>query len=507
MQQEQLILPVGTTVHDPNGNYYVIKALLGRGGFGAVYLVKDWHIEQRIFALKEMVDPSESERNRFTFEAELLKRLHHKALPRVYHVFESEEFKRVYMLMDYIKGRDLEVLLTEQPEKCFSLPLILTLMAPIVDALIYMHDQIPPIVHRDIKPANIIVPMRGEEAVLVDFGLAKEYVEGKTTNIIRHGSPGYAALEQYGHGGTTPRTDIYGLGATLYTLLTGMVPIDPVSRIAENKGFDPLEPVSLITPTVSAAVARTIQRAMSISVEDRFSTVKEFWQELIASASQPLSVSNVNAFRAEMATLKTPRPLAVAEQKHTYVEDESPPLATYIYAPPVRKRNNALFSIVIALLLVLLVGIGASLLFSARPNGTGHPTTQTPLLATTRLVTPTSTPTFPTVIYPTIASSYGGRVADVLSKDATPMFLDSVQQKQANFHGYFQGLGLVGPFTGSVTSAGRVRFSVSIQGGNTTLVFIGDIKVGGDIVGSYKVLDQRGQWTGEYGIWNVSPGA
>ncbi len=87
------------------------------------------------------------------------------------------------------------------------------------------------------------------------------------------------------------------------------------------------------------------------------------------------------------------------------------------------------------------------------------------------------------------------------------MFLGSVQQRQANFHGYFQGLGLVGPLTGRVTSGRRVRCSVSIQGGNTTLVFTGDIKVGGDIVGGYKVLDQRGQWTGDYGIWNAAPGA
>src|SRR5258708_14424745 len=107
------------------------------------------------------------------------------------------------MLMDYVKGRDLEVLLAEQAEKRFTLPLILTIMAPVVDALIYMHNQIPPIVHRDIKPSNIIVPMIGQEAVLVDFSLAKEYVEGKTTNVTRHPSPGYAPLHPYLHSRTT----------------------------------------------------------------------------------------------------------------------------------------------------------------------------------------------------------------------------------------------------------------------------------------------------------------
>src|SRR6266566_856135 len=277
--QERMTLPVGATIPHPGGGRYVIEGLLGTGGFGAVYLVRDRRIKQRLFALKESIDPNKRDRERFIFEAEVLKRLNHVALPHVYQVFENEKLKRVYMLMDYIQGRDLEALLKGQPERCFSLPLVMAIMTPIVDALIYLHGQDPPIVHRDIKPANIIVPAKGGEAVLVDFGIAKEYILDNTTTVIRHGSPGYAAPEQYGSG-TNPRTDIYGLGATFYTLLTGTVPVDAIARVTGSKGIDPLVPVHLVVPSVSWATAMAIEKAMSISSDDRFNSVEDFWREL-----------------------------------------------------------------------------------------------------------------------------------------------------------------------------------------------------------------------------------
>ncbi|HYU72424.1 MAG TPA: protein kinase, partial [Ktedonobacteraceae bacterium] len=178
MQQEQLILPKGVTVADSQGNRYVIGGVLGKGEFGAVYLVKERDKGHNLFALKEVINPNKDDRERFAFEGEVLKRLKHKALPRVHDVFENDKLKRVYLLMDYVGGQNLEVLRGEQPERCFSLPLVLVLMAPIVDALKYLHTQDPPIVHRDIKPANIIVPVGRGEAMLADFGSAKEYVPG-----------------------------------------------------------------------------------------------------------------------------------------------------------------------------------------------------------------------------------------------------------------------------------------------------------------------------------------
>src|SRR5713226_2759496 len=287
LQQEQFILPEGVTVRDPQGNRFVIEGVLGKGEFGAVYLVRELDNTHNLFALKEIINPNKGDRERFAFEGEVLKRLNHKVLPRVHRVFENDKLKRVYLLMDYIKGRNLEVLRGEQPGKCFPLPLVLVLMAPIVDALMYLHTQDPPIVHRDIKPANIIVPLRGGEAVLADFGSAKEYVAGSATSVVGHRSPGYAALEQY-RTGTNTTTDIYGLGATLYALLTGLIPIDALSRVlgSVSEGVDPLKPAHLLQPTVPLAVAEALQRAMSISSADRFETVEEFWQVLQADRTQ-----------------------------------------------------------------------------------------------------------------------------------------------------------------------------------------------------------------------------
>src|SRR6266446_1195317 len=348
LQQKQMTLPGGVTVRDSFGNRYVIEALLGEGRAGVVYLVRDRRVKQNLFALKEVINPDKHDRERFIFEGELLKRLDHPALPRVYRVFERDKLKRVYMLMDYIRGKNLEGLRAEQAEQRFSLPIALAIMAPIVDALIYLHHQDPPVVHRDVKPANIIVPVGADAAVLVDFGSAKEYVADETTAIIRHGSPGYAALEQYG-GGTTPRTDIYGLGVTFYTLLTGTIPIDAIVRAAGSRGTDPLKPVHLLAPAVPLAVSEAIGRAMALSSEDRFATVEEFWQVLQAHASrQHVQIPRVTA-------PDTPHPLALSEQDTEHIPAV---FLQRLHALPGARKPGMLLLVLLALLLTFTIAMG-----------------------------------------------------------------------------------------------------------------------------------------------------
>jgi eukaryotic-like serine/threonine-protein kinase len=495
MQQEQLILPAGVIVRDPAGGRYVIEALLGEGGSGAVYLVRDQNAGQQRFALKEVINPDKHERERFTFEGQVLWRLEHRALPRVYRVFENDKLKRVYMLMDYIEGPNLEVLQKDQPEQRFPLALSLALLVPVVDALNYLHRQDPPIVHRDVKPANIIVPMKGEGAVLVDFGIAKEFVMDKTTNVIRHGSPGYAAPEQYG-GGTDPHTDLYGMAATLYTMLTGVIPPDAISRATRSKALDPLRSVILLVPSIPPEVAGAIERAMSISIDDRFETIEQFWQELHGNGTR----ERVEV--ADTVPLNPPGPRSLPEQNHKKVTTPS----LQQVPPKLEARKRGILLPVVLALLIGLVGVGGSMLAFASRNTSSPPATP----PATHTVTPTRTPTIPTPTvnvgaYPRLATSYGGTIKDLLSGQKTDMFLTDVQQNQGNIRGTFQGLGLVGPFKGTVSASGSVHFTVSVYGGNETLSFEGTIKIGGDIVGTFDALDPNGYKTGESGLWNAGP--
>ena len=355
MQQEQLVLPRGVTVGGSGGERYVIEDLLGKGEMSAVYLVRDRRVPGNVFALKEVINPDKHDRERFLFEARVLKRLHHRASPRVYRVFENNKLKRVYIVMDYIQGRNLEELRKEQADSRFSLPLVMALMSPIVKALTYLHAQNPPIIHRDIKPANVIIPVGADEAMLVDFGSAKEYVPGGTATVISRRTPGYAAPEQY-VSGTSPRTDVYGLGATLYTLLTGTPPVDALSRTALNwdTGIDPLKRADVLVPAIPVPVAQALQRAMALPSADRFATIEEFWQELTShTEAQRVQIPRVTSASMRQPPDDTEDIMAAVEE-------------TLMVAHPRRRASLSIWRVILILILVILLlvlAFGAILYF------------------------------------------------------------------------------------------------------------------------------------------------
>ncbi|GHO59366.1 serine/threonine protein kinase [Ktedonobacter robiniae] len=183
---------------------YMVDEVLGEGGFGSVYRVRDMQDNDQVYALKEVSIRQKTEWKSVQLEAELLKQLDHYAIPRFYGMVEDPLRMRAGILMSYIAGPNLESLRRQQPEKHFKPAQVFSMMTPIVDAIIYLHQQTPSIVHRDIKPANIIMPASGQGAVLVDFGIAKAYEQDSTTSIHRVCSAGYSAPEQY-MTGTCPR--------------------------------------------------------------------------------------------------------------------------------------------------------------------------------------------------------------------------------------------------------------------------------------------------------------
>jgi len=251
-----------------NNRYRIVK-LLGQGGFGAVYRAWDIHSNVPI-ALKQNLETTAEAQRQFEREADFLKRLNQPNLVKVTDYF-SIPGQGQFLIMDYIEGDDLEQKI-QQKGSPFSESESLPWIFQICDALSYLHSQKPPVIHRDLKPANIKITPQ-ERAVLVDFGLAKVHdAQLKTTKGARAVTPGYSPLEQYGHGTTDARTDIYSLGATCYALLTGQEPPESTQRTANES----LRMVRQISPTVSTTVEKAIHTALAINPVDRFQSAADF---------------------------------------------------------------------------------------------------------------------------------------------------------------------------------------------------------------------------------------
>jgi serine/threonine protein kinase len=276
----------GTTrrpVIDPGtllqGRYCVVRRL-GKGGMGAVYEATDLRLDVTV-AIKEAFSTDPRLRKQFEHEARLLAQLHHSALPRVTDYFIEEE--RVFLVMQFIGGDDVAEIIARQPGPLPS-NTVIAWADQLLDALVYLHTRERQIVHRDIKPHNLKLTPSGSIALL-DFGLAKtesDSTGGNSWTSVFGFTRRYSPPEQMQDQGTTPRSDIYALGATLYHLLTAVKPPDALVRTkAISKGQpDPLLLANEIHGGVGPEVSIILKKALELDPNRRYENAHEFRQAL-----------------------------------------------------------------------------------------------------------------------------------------------------------------------------------------------------------------------------------
>jgi hypothetical protein len=259
-----------------NGRYR-IERLLGKGGFGLTYLAWANHKADRVVIktlsetlLEEEVLAQKLQQD-FLNEALRLARFNHPHIVRVEEVICEEGLWGI--VMEYVEGPTLDKLIRSQgplPEAE-----ALRMIHQVGDALNELHQQ--GLLHRDVKPANVLLRHPSQNAVLIDFGLVRDFSQGLIQHHTSWGTDGYAPIEQYDSLRKRGAwTDVYGLAATLYTMVTGVIPLCAPVR-ATGKQLDP--PHSL-HPNVSEAVNQAILQGMALQFQDRPASISA-WLELL----------------------------------------------------------------------------------------------------------------------------------------------------------------------------------------------------------------------------------
>lgn len=253
---------------------YEVIDILGHGGYGRVYKVKDRKLHDKIWAVKEIYSGKETTENlcvaneNFLKEAAILCNLNHLNIPQVVDYFSSGF--RHYIVMEYISGKTLYEKYKSE-KRLWKENEIISFAMEMCHVLEYLHNHL--IIFRDLKPQNIMINDKGN-VKLIDFGIARHFKVSQSTDTINIGTPGYAAPEQYGaRGGSDSRTDIYSLGVILHYLSSGE---DPLEREEPFKFCS----IKSVNPEISDGLISIINKCINLHKNERFQNINEVLIEL-----------------------------------------------------------------------------------------------------------------------------------------------------------------------------------------------------------------------------------
>ncbi|MEH2395461.1 MAG: serine/threonine-protein kinase [Nostoc sp.] len=289
------------------GGRYIIESQLGEGGIGITYLARNQQNQLRVIkTLKEEIlnHPAwilhrNKLRQDFRDEAVRLAVCHHPHIVQIETIFDEGNLP--CMVMEYIEGEDLGQYLRRMG--VLSEVEALLYIRQIGDALTLIHSK--GLLHRDLKPRNIMIRMDKSEAVLIDFGIAREFIPNMIQRHTVYRTPGFAPPEQYES--EAPRgeyIDIYALAATLYNLLTAVIPTSADDRRHNIN----LEPPQYFNPNISNRVNQAIMCGMDLESTYRPQSVQE-WLDLLGSDATNVPLVTPNLVRT--LRLKPPPPVVL----------------------------------------------------------------------------------------------------------------------------------------------------------------------------------------------------
>ncbi|MDJ0728956.1 MAG: serine/threonine-protein kinase [Crocosphaera sp.] len=342
-----------------NDRFRILRQL-GQGTLGRTYLAEDAHRFNDSCILQEFAPDVhdalalKKTEELFQRKAQILYTLDHPQIPRFRELFSCQQGEKItlFLVQDYVQGLTYRQKLQQRLEegKAFTETEIQPFLLEVLPVLDYLHQK--GIIHRDITPDNIICRQADNLPILIDFGSVKQLStiantyfkqpELLTTKMIQVGQPGYAPQEQIEQGIVSASSDLYGLAATAYVLLTGKEPLQLQDRQSLSGNFTS-------ELSISDHFSHILLKMLARNPSDRYSSAQEVIQVLTQSPPQPLTPPTLVVKSAIMPQTSLPKvtlsPKQNTEQNMTVTSSKNSPITGCL---------GKLF-----LLLMLILGSGA----------------------------------------------------------------------------------------------------------------------------------------------------